>query len=251
MRTTVILIPGCLYLRLYNETEIGTFVSAIMGVIPMDTQNKPFLKRCIMMLTGILFIGVCVGAYRLSSFGVDAFSCMNLGISGFLHMSFGTWQLILNAGILVVVFFNARQGIGAGTIVNMICVGYLADFICWIFQDIIKLEMTLPLRIIALIIGCIFAGMGVAFYMVAEMGVAPYDSVATIIQNRSHDRIPFQNARVMSDVTVVVIGVVFCLMSRGDLRRIIGIGTICSALLNGPLIQFFKTHVAEPVMNGK
>ena len=92
----------------------------------MDTQNKTFLKRCIMMVTGILFIGICVGSYRLSAFGVDAFTCMNLGISGFLHMTFGTWQLIMNAAILVVVFFNARQCIGAGTIVNMVCVGYLA-----------------------------------------------------------------------------------------------------------------------------
>ena len=162
-----------------------------------------------------------------------------------------TWQLIMNAAILVVVFFNARQCIGAGTIVNMICVGYLADFICWLFQDIMKVEMTLPLRIVALVIGSIFAGMGVAFYMVAEMGIAPYDSVAVIIENVTHGKIPFQNARVMSDVTVVVIGVVFCLLSRGELRLIIGIGTICNALLNGPLIQFFKNHVAGPVMNGK
>ena len=124
----------------------------------MDTQNKTFLKRCIMMVTGILFIGICVGSYRLSAFGVDAFTCMNLGISGFLHMTFGTWQLIMNAAILVVVFFKAKQCIGAGTIVNMVCVGYLADFICWLFQDILKVEMTLPLRILALIIGSISRG---------------------------------------------------------------------------------------------
>ena len=73
-----------------------------------------------MMLTGILFISICVGCYRLSNFGVDAFSCMNLGISGFLHMSFGTWQLIMNAAILAVVFFTVRKNIGAGTIINMI-----------------------------------------------------------------------------------------------------------------------------------
>ncbi len=217
----------------------------------MNTQQKPFIKRCIMMVTGILFIGICVGSYRLSEFGVDAFTCMNLGISGFLHMTFGTWQLIMNAAILVVVFFHARQCIGAGTIVNMICVGYLADFICWLFQTVLKVEMTLPLRILALIIGSIFAGLGVAFYMVAEMGIAPYDSVAIIIENLTNGKIPFQNARVLSDVTVVVVGVVFCLLSHGDLRLIIGIGTICNALLNGPLIQFFKTHVAEPVIDGK
>ena len=60
-------------------------------------MSKYFCKRTLMMLAGILLISLCVGCYRLSNFGVDAFSCMNLGISGFLHMSFGTWQLIMNA----------------------------------------------------------------------------------------------------------------------------------------------------------
>lgn len=204
-----------------------------------------------MMVTGILFIGICVGAYRLSAFGVDAFTCMNLGISGFLHISFGTWQLIINAVILLFVFFQARQYIGAGTIVNMICVGYLADLICWLFQDILMVPMSLPLRIAALAIGCAFAGLGVAFYMVAEMGIAPYDSVALIIEKMTKGRIPFQNARILSDVTVVAVGVSFCLLSHGELGLIIGIGTICNALFNGPLIQFFKTHVAEPIMGVK
>src|SRR5699024_11974099 len=63
------------------------------------------------------------------------FTRMNLGISGFLQMSFGTWQLIMNAVILVIVFFTVRQCIGAGTIVNMVCVGYGADFICWLVRS--------------------------------------------------------------------------------------------------------------------
>ena len=189
-------------------------------------------KRSLMMVTGILFIGICVGAYRLSAFGVDAFTCMNLGISGFLGMSFGAWQLLMNAAILAVVFLKARKCIGAGTIVNMVGVGYLADFICW-----------------ALALGSVFAGLGVAFYMVAEMGIAPYDSVAIMLENASKGRIPFQRARALSDVTVVIVGVVFCLLSGGELRLIIGIGTICNALFNGPLIQFFKTHAAEPIMS--
>ena len=214
----------------------------------MKNENS-FLVRCIMMLTGILFIGICVGAYRLSAFGVDAFTCMNLGISGFLHMTFGTWQLIMNGAILVVVFFTVRQCIGAGTIVNMVGVGYMADFICWLFQEVLKVEMTLPLRLGALFIGCMFAGLGVSLYMTAEMGIAPYDSVAVIIEKVTKGRIPFQYARVLSDVTVVIVGVIFCLLSGGNLWLIIGIGTICNALFNGPLIQFFKVHVAKPVMD--
>ena len=217
----------------------------------METNKKPFMKRCVMMITGILFIGICVGAFRLSAFGVDAFTSMNLGISGFIHMSFGNWQLIMNGAILVLVFFTIRHCIGAGTIVNMVGVGYMADFICWLFQEALKVEMVLPLRIGALVIGCLFAGLGVSLYMVAEMGIAPYDSVALIIEKWTQGKIPFQYARVVSDVTVVIIGVVFCLLSGGELRLIIGIGTICNALFNGPLIQFCKVHVALPIMEGR
>ncbi len=216
--------------------------------IIMDSQKNNFAKRFIMMLTGILFIGVCVGSFRLSAFGVDAFTCMNLGISGFLHMSFGTWQLMMNTGILIVIFFTVRRCIGLGTIVNMVCVGYLADFICWMFQDILKVEMTLPLRIVALFIGMFFAGMGVALYIVADMGVAPYDAVGIIIEELTQNRLKYDKARVISDVTVVIVGVVFCLMSGGKLGLIIGIGTVCNALFNGPLIQFFKTHVTEKMI---
>lgn len=54
-------------------------------------------KRIIGMVLGILFIGLCVSFLRLSQFGVDPFSAMNLGISGFIGWSFGTWQLLVNA----------------------------------------------------------------------------------------------------------------------------------------------------------
>ncbi len=214
----------------------------------MDATNKNYAKRIIMMLSGILFIGICVGSFRLSEFGVDAFTCMNLGISGFIRMSFGTWQLIMNTVILIVIFFTVRRCIGLGTVVNMVCVGYLADFICWLFLDILKVEMTLPLRIIALIIGMLFAGLGVALYMVADMGVAPYDAVGIIIEEVTHNKLKYDKARVISDVIVVIVGVVFCLMSGGKLGLIIGIGTVCNALFNGPLIQFFKTHVTEKLI---
>ena len=102
----------------------------------MKTSDKMLAKRTVMMVAGIAFISLCVGSYRLSGFGVDAFTCMNLGISGFLDMQFGTWQLIMNAAILVVVCLLARECIGAGTIVNMVCVGYGADLICFLVQDV-------------------------------------------------------------------------------------------------------------------
>lgn len=202
-------------------------------------------KRAGMMILGILFIGLCVSFLRLSGFGVDPFSAMNLGISGFIGWSFGTWQLLMNAVILVIVFFQARHCIGAGTIINMIFVGYIADFVCWLAQDVVQIEMSLPLRIIALVLAQLMASMGVALYMVADMGIAPYDSVAIIIEKLTHQKIPFHKARVLSDVVVVIVGIAFAIASGARIWAVAGIGTVINACFNGPLIQFFKTKLEK------
>ena len=202
-------------------------------------------KRAGMMILGILFIGLCVSFLRLSGFGVDPFSAMNLGISGFIGWSFGTWQLLMNAVILVIVFFQARHCIGAGTIINMIFVGYIADFVCWLAQDVVQIEMSLPLRIIALVLAQLMASMGVALYMVADMGIAPYDSVAIIIEKLTHQKIPFHKARVLSDVVVVIVGIAFASASGAGVWAVAGIGTVVNACFNGPLIQFFKTKLEK------
>lgn len=202
-------------------------------------------KRAGMMILGILFIGLCVSFLRLSGFGVDPFSAMNLGISGFIGWSFGTWQLLMNAVILVIVFFKARHCIGAGTIINMIFVGYIADFVCWLVQDVVRIEMSLPLRIIALVLAQLMASMGVALYMVADMGIAPYDSVAIIIEKLTHQKIPFHKARVLSDVVVVIVGIAFASASGAGIWAVAGIGTVINACFNGPLIQFFKTKLEK------
>ena len=198
-----------------------------------------------MMILGILFIGLCVSFLRLSGFGVDPFSAMNLGISGFIGWSFGTWQLLMNAVILVIVFFQARHCIGAGTIINMIFVGYIADFVCWLVQDVVQIEMSLPLRIIALVLAQLMASMGVALYMVADMGIAPYDSVAIIIEKLTHQKIPFHKARVLSDVVVVIVGIAFASASGAGIWAVAGIGTVINACFYGPLIQFFKTKLEK------
>ena len=215
----------------------------------MPERRGEAAKRYAMMLVGNLFIGICVGAYRLSALGVDAFTCMNLGLSQFVGLSFGTWQLIVNVFLLALVFWKARNRIGPGTVVNMVGVGYLADFLCWLFLEVWQVEMTLPLRILALLTGSVLSGLGVALYITPELGTAPYDSLGLIVEDAAGGRVSFRSARVAIDVAAVVTGVAFCVLAGGELRLILGVGTVCNALFNGPLIQFFRTYVAEPVMN--
>ena len=212
---------------------------------PQREEKKYTPKRLTLMLVGILLIGMCVASYRISGFGVDAFSCMNLGISGFLKMSFGNWQLIMNAALLIIVWFTVRNCIGPGTIVNMVLVGYTADFLCWLFLDQLHLSVTMPLRILFLLVGTLLASLGCACYMIADMGIAPYDSVAFIITKYTKEKISFRLARVMSDLTVILAGVIFCMMAGNSIWQIVGLGTIVNACFNGPLIQFFRERIED------
>ena len=70
------------------------------------------------------------------------------------------------------------------------------------------------------------ASLGVALYMKANMGISPYDSVALIIENLTKGKIPFAVARVVSDVTVLVIGVIFCAAAGNRIWTVDGIGTV-------------------------
>ena len=197
------------------------------------------------MVTGILLIGLCVSFFRLAGFGVDPFTAMNLGISGFIGLSFGTWQLIANIIILIAVFFIARSCIGAGTIINMIFVGYIADFVCYLVQDYFGIPMTMTLRIPALVLAQLLASLGVAMYMLADMGIAPYDSVGIMIEKGTKGKIPFHKARVLSDITVVLVGIAFSMASGNGILAVVGIGTVINALCNGPMIQFFKNRISQ------
>lgn len=218
----------------------------IPDTLPLQKEEKKYTpKRLLLMLVGILLIGMCVASYRISGFGVDAFSCMNLGISGFLKMSFGNWQLIMNAVLLIIVWFTVRNCIGPGTIVNMVLVGYTADFLCWLFLDQLHLSVTMPLRILFLLVGTLLASLGCACYMIADMGIAPYDSVAFIITKYTKEKISFRLARVMSDLTVILAGVIFCMMAGNSIWQIVGLGTIVNACFNGPLIQFFRERIED------
>lgn len=198
-------------------------------------------KRTIFMLAGILLIGISVGFYRMGGFGADPFSCMNLGISRFLGISFGNWQLMINAALLAVVWVTVRECIGLGTIINMVMVGYSADFVCWLLQEQICLPVDLPLRILFLLAGMVLITFGCACYMAAGLGIAPYDSIALIITKYTH--ISFRLARAMGDAAAVLAGIAFCTAAGAGVWQAVGLGTALSVCCNGPLIQFFRSRV--------
>lgn len=204
-------------------------------------MKKWEMKKIIWMLIGVFLLGFGGAMLRLSGLGTDPFTCINLGISKTADILYGTSCIILNIGLLIPMLFWYRKGFGIGMLVNMLTLGYISDFCVYVWG---KIGLTVAnmsdspfLQMLFLIIGVLIFCLGVAFYMEADLGVAPYDALGQMIEIWTKGRVKFSVNRVITDVLCVIIG--YCLGST------IGIATVVTAFFTGPIVQFFRNHITK------
>jgi uncharacterized membrane protein YczE len=113
----------------------------------------------------------------------------------------------------------------------------MSDFTVWIVQEKLGFEPVFLLKLIIMLAFLVIFGFGIALYMEAKMGTAPYDTLGDIIDERTHGKIPYRYARIILDVTCVLVGVAFGL-TRG--KMVFGICTIVLACGTGLIAGFFR-----------
>lgn len=202
-------------------------------------------KKVFWVVFGVFLIGLSISFMRLSNCGTDPFTCMNLGVSGFLGFPFGTYQLCVNIILLIPMGIWYRRGIGLGTIVNMAGVGYICDFCMFIWKNLGFIPDSFvdnwPIRIVFILIGLILLCIGVAFYMECDLGTSPYDSVAPMIEMGTKGKLKFSVARIITDIICVIVGFLT--------GSIVGISTVITAFGTGPFVAFFREHLAKKIIN--
>lgn len=205
-------------------------------------ENK--IKRITMTVIGVLCIGIGGGMFRYAGFGADPFTTMNLGLSSFLNISYGNWQLILNLMLFIPVLFWGRYTIGLGTVANMVFLGYISDAVLFLITNLLG-ETPVFLHYIIMSLAIVLASFGVACYIVPNLGVAPYDALQLIAEKSSNGKISYRIARIVCDASCIIIGIIAALLAGDNLLELVGIGTICNVVLMGPIIQFFKDKLTS------
>lgn len=171
--------------------------------------------------------------------GADPCSTMNSGIAAHLPISFGTWSLIVNLLLLmVVVLCTDRRQLGFGTVSNMVFVGYSADFFGWLIDRSVPAAFfdswgtRLAIGIPTLAIFILAAGV----YIAMDLGTSPYDAIPAIIARRQSS-MSYRTVRTLWDVTALAIGVLAG-ASFGP------VSVICAFTL-GPVIAWVGKTVRE------
>jgi uncharacterized membrane protein YczE len=208
---------------------------------------EQFGKRLVMTTAGVALSGIAVGFFQASVFGVDPFQCFAQGLWNlFPGLGYGLFYALLNLVLLAVDFVLNRHYIGIATFINLFLVGYIVTFSKACIDAVVPLP-NLPVRVLLLAIGVVIGCVAASLYYTSDLGVSTYDAIALTMGERKlivgGHVIPFKYCRIATDIICVLIGFV-C-------GAVVGVGTLISAFFTGPMVAFFNTHMAEPLLYGK
>lgn len=211
------------------------------GMVVSMKINKHMAKRLGMMCVGVFCMGLAVTIYNKVRFGTDPFTCMNLGIADTLGLPFGVSQLVINCLVIIFGFIFGRHLIGIGTVMNMVCVGFIADFCTMIYDKFFPDPTTMTVRIIMFAIIVVLHCFGGSIFFTAALGVGAYDILGFVLAEKT--KLNYRWCRMTTDLICVIAGFF--------LGSIIGVGTVVTAFFMGPIIQFFTDHFSLPFLNGR
>lgn len=201
-------------------------------------NNKETFIKIIFSISGVLIIALGAAILNVGQVGVDTYTASNIAIGSLFGLSLGTYQFILNLIFLFFIFTFGRKYIGLGTLITMVSIGFLIDYFTKLISNIIFFDLTFPFKVLFLILGTIFFTFGVAFYISADLGVAPYDAITLVITDYSH--IQYKYIRMAQDIIFMISALIF----GGP----VGIGTVINAFFNGPLIDFWYKKISNPLI---
>lgn len=193
--------------------------------------------RIVMALVGVTICGIGIAFCKSAMFGTDPFQCLTAGVVNMTGVGYGTIYMILNVIMLLFMFFLAKRYIGIATLANIFIMGYLVEAVMYLL-DVAFGEVGLLVRIVYLAIGIVTLCFSLALYFTADLGVSPYDFIALYMEEKGIGQ--FRFCRIGTDVICVVVGYF--------LQATMGIGTIITAFFMGPLIAYFRTKYAEPML---
>lgn len=161
-----------------------------------------------------------------ANLGLSPWDVLHQGITKVMPMTMGQANIVV--GIIVVissVFLGVK--IGIGTILNTIFIGIFIDLIT--MMNIISLVDNLFLRIVMLVIGMVFMGLGTCIYLSCELGCGPRDGLMTALTRITKK--PVKVIRTTIEVCALICGWL--------LGGYVGIGTIITAIGLGYIIQMW------------
>ena len=185
-----------------------------------------FATRLAALIAGLFLCAVGIVCFLESQLGLPPWDVLHQGLAEQLGVSFGAANLIVSVVILGLAWaLQAR--IGLGTLLNALLIGSFVIALTSVDAVAALSDESLAVRIGLLPLALASFGVGSAFYIAANMGAGPRDSLMLVASLRLRLRIG--TARTVVEVLALALGFA--------LGGTVGIGTLVFALGIGPSVE--------------
>ncbi len=212
----------------------------------MKRSIKEIILRLLLLLAGLTIAHLGVTLFLLTDLGADPFNVFVQGLfrtlsSSVRILTHGYTHITICIIIILVLLIVDRSYIKIGTVVCMGFGGPIIDFFTRLLGGFINAGNPFAVRILTLAAGCVILAFGMTIVIKSDAGTGPNDLVAIVISDKLAR--PFGIIRIIVDCCFVAIGFL--------LGGAVGIGTIISAFLVGPVADKFlpySGHIVDAVL---
>jgi uncharacterized membrane protein YczE len=185
-----------------------------------------YVARSLSLLFGLVLFAFGIVLILESKLGLSPWDVLNQGIAKHSPLSFGMANVCVAVTVLFVGWsLGGRPGIG--TVANAVLVGSFIQGLTSVHALTSLAHEGLDVRIPLLVVGIWLIGPATAFYIGADLGAGPRDTLMLVGARRTRARIGV--VRGALELTALVIGIV--------LGGTFGLGTVAFALLVGPVVE--------------
>jgi uncharacterized membrane protein YczE len=175
---------------------------------------------------GLVVFGFAIVLILESKLGLSPWDVLNQGLSRHTPLSFGMANVAVSLVVLCIGWsLGGRPGIG--TVANAVLVGVFIQVLTEIDALTNLSHDGLTVRIPLLLVGVALIGPASAFYIGADLGAGPRDTLMLVGARRTGARIGIVRATL--ELAALAVGIV--------LGGTFGVGTVLFALLVGPIVE--------------
>ena len=213
-----------------SATPTSTVSNSPAASLP-QVKSAPVLRggpvaRAVWLVCGLLLCAIGILCFLEARLGLPPWDVLHQGIARHTPLSFGAANEVVGLVVLATAWtLGARVWIG--TISNAVLIGLFIILLQPLHAVQALSEWPLVPRIGLIVVGLMCFGVGTAFYIGANLGAGPRDSLMLVGSRRTGIRIGAMRA--MLEISVLLVGYL--------LGGTVGLGTLAFAALIGPSVE--------------
>ncbi|KRF67328.1 hypothetical protein ASG99_16875 [Bacillus sp. Soil768D1] len=184
--------------------------------------------KFILYVLGIIILALGCSLTIQSDLGTSPFDALLVGLSIQVGLTVGSWEFII---AFIMIFCNSllkRQKPEFFGLLTAFITGLGIDIWLFLLQNLVLPEQIL-IKLVCLGGGLVVIGLGTAIYLHANFAPLPVDRLMLIIQDLTGMNIVF------SKTLIYLVFLIMAITFNGP----IGIGTLLTVCLGGPILNYF------------